>query len=199
MHTGDFKIDCTPIHGSMIDLTRFGELGREGVLALMADSTNAERPGYTPSERTVGESFANLFRKAENKRIIIATFSSNLHRIQQIVDAAVRDGRKVAVSGRSMINFVSIATELGLSHRAAGADGGYGCDQPLPEGQDDHHHHRQQGEPMSALSAWRFPDHRQVEVGRTIISSSPQPDPRQRENRRPGGQRADEARVRRGV
>ena len=113
VHTGDFKIDCTPIHGSMIDLTRFGELGREGVLALMADSTNAERPGYTPSERTVGESFANLFRKAENKRIIIATFSSNLHRIQQIVDAAVRDGRKVAVSGRSMINFVSIATELG--------------------------------------------------------------------------------------
>ncbi|HIZ20528.1 MAG TPA: ribonuclease J, partial [Firmicutes bacterium] len=87
VHTGDFKIDTTPILGKMIDLARFGELGKEGVLALMADSTNAERPGYTPSERVVGESFANLFRKAENKRIIIATFSSNIHRIQQIIDA----------------------------------------------------------------------------------------------------------------
>ena len=113
VHTGDFKIDTTPILGSMIDLARFGALGNEGVLALMADSTNAERPGYTPSERVVGESFANLFKKAEGKRLIIATFSSNIHRIQQIIDAAVKDGRKVAVSGRSMINVVGIATELG--------------------------------------------------------------------------------------
>lgn len=113
VHTGDFKIDCTPIVGEMINLTRFGELGNAGVLALLGESTNAERPGFTPSERVVGESFANLFRKAENKRIIIASFSSNIHRIQQIIDAAVKDGRKVAVSGRSMINVVSIATELG--------------------------------------------------------------------------------------
>lgn len=87
VHTGDFKIDCTPIMGRMWDLARLGEIGNAGVLALLADSTNAERPGYTPSERVVGDSFANLFKKAENKRIIIATFSSNLHRIQQIIDA----------------------------------------------------------------------------------------------------------------
>ena len=97
----------------MIDLPRFGTIGNEGVLALLADSTNAERPGYTPSERVVGESFTNLFRKAENKRIIIATFSSNIHRIRQIIDVAVADGRKVAVSGRSMINVVGIAQALG--------------------------------------------------------------------------------------
>jgi ribonuclease J len=102
VHTGDFKIDTTPVMGPMIDLARFGQLGNEGVLALMADSTNAERPGYTPSERVVGESFANLFRKAQNKRIIVATFSSNLPRIQQIMSASAQDGRKVAVSGRSV-------------------------------------------------------------------------------------------------
>ncbi len=165
VHTGDFKIDCTPIHGSMIDLTRFGELGREGVLALMADSTNAERPGYTPSERTVGESFANLFRKAENKRIIIATFSSNLHRIQQIVDAAVRDGRKVAVSGRSMINFVSIATELGYLTVPQGLMVDMDVINRYPKDKMTIITTGSQGEPMSALSRMAFSDHRQVEVG----------------------------------
>ena len=113
VHTGDFKVDYSPINGGIIDLTRFGELGSKGVLALMADSTNAERPGYTQSERKVGESFEKLFTKAEGKRIIIATFSSNIHRIQQIVDCAERYGRKVAVFGRSMINVITTAIELG--------------------------------------------------------------------------------------
>ena len=178
VHTGDFKIDCTPVMGSMIDLARFGELGHEGVLALMADSTNVERPGYTPSERVVGESFANLFRKAESKRIIVATFSSNLHRIQQIMTASARDDRKVAVSGRSMINVVSIAQELGYLH--------------IPEGLlidiDEINHYPKdrvtlittgsQGEPMSALSRMAFSDHRKVEVGPEdyiIISATPIP------------------------
>lgn len=178
VHTGDFKIDCTPIHGNMIDLTRFGELGREGVLALLADSTNAERPGYTPSERTVGESFANLFRKAENKRIIIATFSSNLHRIQQIVDAAVRDGRKVAVSGRSMINFVSIATELGYLTVPEGLMVDMDVINRYPKDKMTIITTGSQGEPMSALSRMAFSDHRQVEVGPDdyiIISANPIP------------------------
>ena len=115
VHTGDFKIDSTPIHGGMIDLGRFAQLGNEGVLCMMADSTNAERPGFTMSERTVGESFNTLFQSesAKNKRIIIATFASNIYRIQQIIDYAYKFGRKVAVIGRSMINAVSISQELG--------------------------------------------------------------------------------------
>ena len=113
VHTGDFKIDYTPVDGQMIDLARFGELGRHGVLALMADSTNAERPGITPSERKVGESFEMLFKKAGDRRIIIASFSSNVHRIQQVIDTAVRHGRKVVVSGRSMENVTAKAMELG--------------------------------------------------------------------------------------
>ncbi len=178
VHTGDFKIDSTPVSGSMIDLTRFGELGREGVLALLAESTNVERPGYTPSERVVGESFANLFHRAEGRRIIVATFSSNLNRIQQIMSASARDGRKVAVSGRSMLNCVSIAQELGYLH--------------IPDGLlidiDEINHYPKdrvtlittgsQGEPMSALSRMAFSDHRKVEVGPEdyiIISATPIP------------------------
>ena len=113
VHTGDFKVDYSPIDGEIIDLARFGELGSRGVLALMADSTNAERPGYTHSERTVGESFDKLFKKGEGKRIIIATFSSNIHRVQQIINCAVRYDRKVAVFGRSMVNVINTAIELG--------------------------------------------------------------------------------------
>ena len=112
VQTGDFKIDTTPIDDKVIDIARFAELGKNGVLALLSDSTNAERPGYTPSERIVGESLANLFRKAQGHRIIVATFSSNIHRIQQIIDEAHRCKRKVAVSGRSMINVVRMAAEL---------------------------------------------------------------------------------------
>ena len=178
VHTGDFKIDSTPVSGPMIDLTRFGELGKEGVLALLAESTNVERPGYTPSERVVGASFANLFHRAEGRRIIVATFSSNLNRIQQIMEAAAQDGRKVAVSGRSMLNCVSIAQELGYLH--------------IPDGLlidiDEINHYPKnrvtlittgsQGEPMSALSRMAFSDHRKVEVGPEdyiIISATPIP------------------------
>lgn len=178
VHTGDFKIDCTPILGNMIDLARFGELGNAGVLALLADSTNAERPGYTPSERVVGESFANLFKKAENKRIIIATFSSNLHRIQQIIEAAVKDGRKVAVSGRSMINFVNIATELGYLNVPAGLIIDISLINRYPKDKMIIITTGSQGEPMSALSRMAFSDHRQVEVGPDdyiIISATPIP------------------------
>ena len=113
VQTGDFKVDYTPIQGEMIDLARFSELGNQGVLCLLSDSTNAERPGYTESERNVGRTFETLFSQAGDRRIIIATFSSNIHRIQQIVNMAVKTGRKVAVSGRSMVNVVAKAIELG--------------------------------------------------------------------------------------
>ena len=178
VHTGDFKIDCTPIMGPMIDLARFGALGTEGVLALLADSTNAERPGFTPSERVVGESFANLFKKAENKRIIIATFSSNLHRIQQIMDAAVKDGRKVAVSGRSMINFVTIATELGYLHVPDGVLIDIDLINRYPKDKMTIVTTGSQGEPMSALTRMAYSEHRKVEVGPDdyiIISATPIP------------------------
>ncbi|MBP3381319.1 MAG: ribonuclease J, partial [Clostridia bacterium] len=178
VHTGDFKIDCTPESGPMIDLARFGELGKEGVLALLADSTNAERPGYTPSERVVGDSFAKLFKKAENKRIIVATFSSNLNRIQQIINASYADGRKVAVSGRSMINFVNIANELGYLHVPAGILVDIEVIDRYPKDKMTLITTGSQGEPMSALSRMAFSDHRRVEVGPEdyiIISATPIP------------------------
>ena len=112
LHMGDFKIDTTPIVGEVIDLTRIGELGNKGILALMSDSTNVERPGFAMSERSVGERFEKIF-KGCNKRIIVATFASNVHRVQQIVDAAVKNGRKVAVSGRSMENVVELSILMG--------------------------------------------------------------------------------------
>lgn len=178
VHTGDFKIDCTPITGKMMDLTRLGELGKEGVLALLAESTNAERPGFTPSERLVGKSFANLFRNAEGKRLIIATFSSNLNRIQQIIDAAVRDGRKVAVSGRSMLNNVGIAQELGYLTVPAGIMVDIDTINRYPKEKMTIITTGSQGEPMSALTRMAFSDHRQVEVGPDdyiIISATPIP------------------------
>ena len=113
VHTGDFKVDYTPVFGDAIDLQRFAESGKKGVLALMCDSTNAERPGFTMSERTVGRVFDNLFNEHKNARIIIATFASNVDRVQQIIDTAYRFGRKVAVEGRSMVNIISVASELG--------------------------------------------------------------------------------------
>lgn len=178
VHTGDFKIDFTPISGDVIDLARFGELGKQGVLALLADSTNAERPGFTPSERVVGESFSKLFGKAKNRRIIIATFSSNLHRIQQIVDAARRDGRKVAVSGRSMINYVTIAKELGYLDLPDGLMIDIEAINRYPKEKVIIVTTGSQGEPMSALTRMAFSDHRQVEVGPDdyiIISATPIP------------------------
>ena len=177
VHMGDWKIDTTPIVGEMIDLARFGELGKEGVLALMSDSTNVERVGYAMSERTVGDKFDNIFNGCE-KRIIIATFASNVHRVQQIIDAAAKNGRKVAVSGRSMEHIVEISILLGYMH--------------VPEGVliniDNIKKYRpneiviittgSQGEPMSALTRMAFSDHRKVEVTKDdliIISASPIP------------------------
>ena len=113
IHTGDFKIDTTPVDGDMINLPRFAEYGTKGVLALLQDSTNAERPGYTMSEKKVGESFLNLFRKAGKRRIVVATFASNIHRVQQIIDVAKHLKRKVAVVGRSLENLVQVGEELG--------------------------------------------------------------------------------------
>lgn len=113
VHTGDFKVDYTPVFGDAIDLARLGELGKKGVLALMCDSTNAERPGFTMSEKTVGRTFDNIFSEHKNSRIIIATFASNVDRVQQIINSACKYGRKVVVEGRSMVNIISTATELG--------------------------------------------------------------------------------------
>ena len=178
VHTGDFKVDYSPIDGKIIDLARFGELGSRGVLALMADSTNAERPGYTHSERTVGESFDKLFQKGEGKRIIIATFSSNIHRVQQIINCAVRYGRKVAVFGRSMVNVINTAIELGYLD--------------VPDGiiidiemMNRYESERivlittgSQGEPMSALTRMAMNDHKKVNITPMdfiIISATPIP------------------------
>ena len=113
IHTGDFKVDYTPVFGDMIDLQRFGELGKKGVLALLCESTNVLRPGFTPSERTVGKTFDNIFAENHNNRIIIATFASNVDRVQQIINSAQKYGRKVVIEGRSMVNIISTATELG--------------------------------------------------------------------------------------
>ena len=113
VHTGDFKVDYTPVFGDAIDLQRFGEIGKKGVLALMCDSTNAERPGFTMSEKTVGKALESIFEEHLNSRIIVATFASNVDRVQQIIDQAYKNGRKVVVEGRSMVNIISTATELG--------------------------------------------------------------------------------------
>jgi ribonuclease J len=177
IHTGDWKIDTTPIVGETIDLTRLGELGNEGVLALMSDSTNVERPGYAMSERKVGETLDHLFSGC-SKRIIVATFASNVHRVQQIIDAAAKNKRKVAVSGRSMEKIVEISILLGYMK--------------VPEGVlinlDNIKKYRpdqvviittgSQGEPMSALTRMAYSDHRKVEVTKDdliIISASPIP------------------------
>lgn len=178
IHTGDFKVDYTPIEGGIIDLARFGELGNRGVLALMSESTNVERPGYTKSERSVGESFKGLFNSAEGKRIIIATFSSNIHRIQQIIDEAVAHGRRVAVSGRSMTNVISKAVELNYMKVPDGtlidieSVNSYDPDELVIVTTGS------QGEPLSALSRMSSGDHRQVTITPNdfiIISANPIP------------------------
>ncbi len=177
IHTGDFKIDYTPIQGKAFDLARLAELGKKGVLLLMCDSTNAERPGYTMSERTVGETFDEIFVNARG-RIIVASFASNVDRIQQVINAAYKFNRKVAVVGRSMVNVVSVATELGYLN--------------VPEGImididmiDKYPYERvtvittgSQGEPMAGLARMAASEHKKVDVGPgdlIIISASPIP------------------------
>lgn len=178
VHTGDFKIDCTPASGGMIDLTRFAELGKQGVLALMADSTNAERPGYTKTEAKVQESFENLFVRAQNKRIIIATFASNINRIQQIINCAYANNRKVAFSGRSMLNYMQVATELGYINVPTGVIIDIDMLNEYTKEQVVLVTTGSQGEPMSALSRMANSDHRKVAVGPgdfIIISANPIP------------------------
>ena len=176
-HTGDFKIDFTPINGNLMDLHKFAEIGSKGVLVLLADSTNVERPGYTMSEKTVGDTFNDIFLKA-SQRIIVATFASNVHRVQQVFDAAELYNRKVVVSGRSMINTVNVAKDLGYLRMKEGT---------LIDINDmDKYENNEivilttgsQGEPMSALSRMAFSEHRKIELvpgDLVVISASPIP------------------------
>ncbi len=178
IHTGDFKIDSTPIDGGMMNLARLGQLGNEGVLCLMADSTNAERPGYTESERKVGESFENLFRKAGQRRLIVATFASNIHRVQQIINVAASLGRKVALSGRSLENVVAIGQQLGYLNVPDGIIIGIEAVKQYTDEELVIITTGSQGEPMSALTRMAMSDHRKVKIGPNdcvIISATPIP------------------------
>ncbi|MBR1778976.1 MAG: ribonuclease J [Clostridia bacterium] len=178
VHTGDFKVDFTPVHGEVIDLGRFAQLGNEGVLALFADSTNADRPGYTKTEKNLNESFEALFRKAEHKRIIIASFASNIGRIKQIIECAIKYKRKVAFSGRSMLNYVTIASELGYMNVPEGVIISIDLLTKYTKEQVVLLTTGSQGEPMSALSRMASADHSKVEVGPEdfiIISANPIP------------------------
>ena len=174
VHTGDFKIDPTPIQGGMADLTRLGELGKEGVLALLCDSTNVERPGFTKSERSVGASFEALFRGCD-QRIIVTTFASNVDRIQQIINVAAKYGRKVAVTGRSMENAMKVSTELGYMNVPEGVLVDVAHVKSLPKNKVCIITTGSQGETMSALTRMAFNTHRQVDIqpgDRVIISAS---------------------------
>lgn len=175
---GDFKIDTTPIDGDMIHLGRFAEIGREGVLCMLSDSTNAERPGFTESERKVGESFERLFQKAGNRRLIVATFASNVHRVQQIIDVAQSLGRKVALSGRSLENVVNIGVELGYLKVPDGLLISIDMINRYPDDKLVIITTGSQGEPMSALTRMAFSDHRKVAItpnDYVIISATPIP------------------------
>ncbi|GAB6180717.1 ribonuclease J [Desulfotomaculum defluvii] len=173
LHTGDFKIDQTPIDGEVIDLPRFAALGEKGVLVMMSDSTNVERPGYTMSERVVGNSFDETFRQAQ-ERIIIATFASNVHRLQQAISIAYEYDRHVAVVGRSMANVVQVASELGYLHIPEGTLIDLDEAARLPKNKIVLLTTGSQGEPMSALTRIAMNDHRQVDIipGDTVIISA---------------------------
>ena len=174
IHTGDFKIDVTPIQGEMMDLARLGQLGRQGVLALLADSTNVERPGHTDSERKVAEKFDELFKGCE-KRIIVTTFASNVQRIQQIINVAAKYGRKVAVTGRSMENMMRVAMELGYMDIPAGALMDLNQIKGQPKDRTVIITTGSQGEAMSGLYRMAFNEHRQINIDandRVIISAS---------------------------
>ena len=178
LQTGDFKVDYTPISGGPTDLVTIGEYGKKGVLALLSDSTNSERPGFTSTELKVGQSFATLFQRAQKKRIIIATFASNVYRIQQIIDLAVAAGRKVAVSGRSMVNNTQMALELGYLHAPEGVLIDIEEINQYPPEKIVLVTTGSQGEPLSALSRMSSASHRNVRVGEgdfIIISANPIP------------------------
>lgn len=178
IQTGDFKIDTTPVDGDMIDLARFAEYGKRGVLALLSDSTNAERPGYTMSEKLVGDSFEMLFRKAKDKRIVVATFASNIHRVQQIIDVAKSRGRKVAVIGRSLENLVKVGSELGYLNIPEGILIDINLIRNYPSEKLVIITTGSQGEPMSALTKMAFGEHRKVSLtpnDYVIISATPIP------------------------
>jgi ribonuclease J len=177
VHTSDFKIDYTPIEGKAIDLARFSDLGKKGVLLLMCDSTNAERPGYTMSERTVGDTFEEIFINARS-RIIVASFASNIHRIQQVINAAGKFGRKVTVVGRSMVNVVNVAMELGYLNVPEGMMIDVDLIDKYPPEKVVIITTGSQGEPMSALSRMAVNEHKKVEIepgDLIIISASPIP------------------------
>ncbi|MCD7960223.1 MAG: ribonuclease J [Ruminococcus sp.] len=178
VHTGDFKVDFSPIDGEIIDLARFGELGSRGVLALMADSTNAEQGGFTKSERTIGDSFEKLFKRAEGKRIIIATFSSNVHRVQQIIDQAQHYDRKVAVFGRSMVHVMETAQELGYLKVPKDMIIDIEDMERYPDEKIVLITTGSQGEPLSALTRMAMNSHKKVSITPNdfiIISAKPIP------------------------
>ena len=178
VHTGDFKVDYTPVYGDAIDLQRFAELGRKGVLALMCDSTNAERPGFTPSERTVGKTIDQLFQEHKDTRIIIATFASNVDRVQQIINSAYKYGRKVVVEGRSMVNIIATASELGCLNVPEKTLISVDDLKNYPGEQTVIITIGSQGESMAALSRMAESIHRKISIGQgdtVIFSSSPIP------------------------
>lgn len=170
VHTGDFKFDQTPVNNDFADLHRMSEIGKRGVLALLSDSTNAERPGYTGSERSVGASLREVFRTAE-QRVVVATFASNVHRLQQVIDAAAFTNRKLAVVGRSMVNVITIASELGYLHIPEGMLIEPDEINKLPGNRVAILSTGSQGEPMSALTRMARSSHKKVEIlpGDTVI------------------------------
>ncbi|WP_099468891.1 ribonuclease J [Konateibacter massiliensis] len=174
VHTGDFKVDYTPVFGDVIDLQRFGEIGKKGVLALMCDSTNAERPGFTMSEKTVGKTFDNIFAENKNSRIIVATFASNVDRVQQIINSAYKYGRKVVVEGRSMVSIIGIATELGYINIPDNTLIDIEQMKNYPDEQTVLVTTGSQGESMAALSRIAAHIHKKVAIkpGDTVIFSS---------------------------
>ncbi len=169
LHTGDFKLDITPIEGEMMNIARLGELGKKGLLALLCESTNAERPGFAPSEKKVGNSLEYIFTKNPDKRIVISTFSSNVHRVQQIIDISARHGRKVAVTGRSMLNIVGAAVELGYMKVPKDVLVDISEIKRFKPQQLTLVTTGSQGEPMSALYRMAYSDHQQVTLGRNDL------------------------------
>ena len=178
LHTGDFKVDYTPVYGDPIDLQRFAELGKQGVLALMADSTNALRPGFTMSERTVGRTFDAIFAAHQDKRIIVATFASNVDRVQQIINDAEKYGRKVVIDGRSMVNVIGTAAELGYIRINQGTLVDIDHIKDYPDEKMVLVTTGSQGESMAALSRMASGQHRKVTIGPkdvVVLSSNPIP------------------------